>query len=117
MKTVPGVAGADAIGGFVKQFQVQPDPSRLISFGLSLNQVIAAIEANNVGRGANYIEQNGEGYVVRASGRVENLEDISQIVVTTRAGIPVRVKDVPDVAIGRELRTGRASVNRREVVL
>ena len=117
MKTVPGVAGADAIGGFVKQFQVQPDPLRLISYGLSLNQVIAAIEANNVSRGANYIEQNGEGYVVRASGRVENAEDISQIVVATRAGVPVRVKDVAEVAIGKELRTGSASVNGREVVL
>src|SRR5947209_17831918 len=78
MKTVLGVAGADAIGGFVKQFQVQPDPAQLVSYGLSFSQVIAAIEANNVSRGANYIEQNGEGYVVRASGRVENLEDISQ---------------------------------------
>lgn len=117
MKTVPGVAGADAIGGFVKQFQVQPDPSRLISFGLSLSQVIAAIEANNVSRGANYIEQNGEGYVVRASGRVENVEDISQIVVATRGGVPVRVKDVAEVTIGKELRTGSASVNGREVVL
>lgn len=117
MKMVPGVAGADAIGGFVKQFQVQPDPARLVGYGLSFGQVVAAIEANNVSRGANYIEQNGEGYVVRASGRVENLEDISQIVVTTRAGIPVRVKDVADVAIGRELRTGSASVNGHEVVL
>jgi heavy metal efflux system protein len=117
MKTVLGVAGADAIGGFVKQFQVQPDPSRLISYGLSLNQVIAAIEANNVSRGANYIEQNGEGYVVRTSGRVENIEDISQIVVATRTGVPVRVKDVAEVAIGKELRTGSASVNGREVVL
>jgi len=117
MKTVPGVAGADAIGGFVKQFQVQPDPTKLVGYGLSFGQVIAAIEANNVSRGANYIEQNGEGYVVRAAGRVENMEDISNIVVTTRGGVPVRVKDVADVAIGRELRTGSASVNGREVVL
>ncbi len=117
MKTVPGVAGADAIGGFVKQFQVQPDPARLAGYGISFGQVVAAIEANNVSRGANYIEQNGEGYVVRASGRVENIEDISQIVVTTRSGIPVRVKDVAEVSIGRELRTGSASVNGREVVL
>jgi heavy metal efflux system protein len=117
MKTVPGVAGADAIGGFVKQFQVQPDPARLVGYGLSFSQVVAAIEANNVSRGANYIERNGEGYVVRASGRVENLEDISQIVVTTRAGIPVRVIDVADVAIGRELRTGSASLDGREGVL
>ncbi len=117
MKTVPGVAGADAIGGFVKQFQVQPEPAKLIGYGLSFGQVIAAIEANNVSRGANYIEQNGEGYVVRAAGRVENMDDIANIVVTTRAGVPVRVKDVADVAIGRELRTGSASVDGREVVL
>ncbi|MBN9597055.1 MAG: CusA/CzcA family heavy metal efflux RND transporter [Afipia sp.] len=117
MKTVPGVAGADAIGGFVKQFQVQPDPAKLIGYGLSFGQVIAAIEANNVSRGANYIEQNGEGYVVRAAGRVENMDDIANIVVTTRAGVPVRVKDVADVVIGRELRTGSASVDGREVVL
>src|SRR3954471_2001458 len=117
IRTVPGVAGADAIGGFVKQFQVQPDPTKLIGYGLSFSDVIAAIEANNVSRGANYIEQNGEGYVVRASGRVENAEDISQIVVATRAGVPVRIKDVAEVTIGRELRTGSASVNGREVVL
>src|SRR6202163_2154153 len=117
MKTVPGVAGADAVGGFVEQFQVQPDPTQLIGYGLSVGEVIAAIEANNVSRGANYIEQNGEGYVVRAAGRVENMDDISNIVVTTRGGIPVRVKDVADVALGRELRTGSASVDGREVVL
>src|SRR3954468_2381324 len=117
MKTVPGVAGADAIGGFVKQFQVQPDPAKLVGYGLSFKQVIAAIEANNISRGANYIEQNGEGYVVRAAGRVENLEDIEQIVVTTRGGVPVRIRDLADVAIGKELRTGSASVNGREVVL
>ncbi|MET4492143.1 CusA/CzcA family heavy metal efflux RND transporter [Bradyrhizobium sp. LA7.1] len=117
MKTVPGVAGADAIGGYVKQYQVQPDPQRLIAYGLSFQQVIVAIEANNASRGANYIEQNGEGYVVRATGRVENVDDIAQIVVTTRGAVPVRVKDVADVVIGKELRTGSASVNGGEVVL
>ncbi|WP_316177466.1 CusA/CzcA family heavy metal efflux RND transporter [Bradyrhizobium sp. SZCCHNRI1009] len=117
MKTVPGVAGADAIGGFVKQFQVQPDPAKLIGYGLSFKQVVDAIEANNASRGANYIEQNGEGYVVRAAGRVENLEDIEQVVVTTRGGVPVRVRDLADVSIGKELRTGSASINGREVVL
>ncbi len=117
MKTVPGVAGADAIGGFVKQYQVQPDPAKLIAYGLSFKQVIDAIEANNASRGANYIEQNGEGYVVRAAGRVANVEDIRQIVASTRNGVPVRIKDVADVTIGKELRTGSASVNGREVVL
>ncbi|WP_257169623.1 efflux RND transporter permease subunit [Bradyrhizobium sp. SRS-191] len=117
MKTVPGVAGADAIGGFVKQYQVQPDPAKLVGYGLSLKQVIEAIEANNANRGANYIEQNGEGYVVRSAGRLENLGDIENVVVATRGGVPVRVKDLAEVAIGRELRTGSASVDGREVVL
>ena len=117
MKTVPGVAGADAIGGYVKQYQVQPDPARLIGYGLSFGQIVNAIEANNVSRGANYIERNGEGYVVRTSGRVETLAEIEEIVVATRGGVPVRIKDVAEVTLGRELRTGSASMNGREVVL
>jgi cobalt-zinc-cadmium resistance protein CzcA len=117
MKSVPGVAGADAIGGYVKQFLVQPDPARLIAYGLSFADIVKAIEASNASRGANYIERNGEGYVVRASGRVENLAEIENIAVATRGAVPVRVKDVAEVTIGRELRTGSASVNSREVVL
>src|SRR3954452_8648414 len=112
---IPGIA--DAIGGFVKQFQVQPDPARLIGYGLAFGQVIAAIEANKGSRGAGYIEQNGESLVVRAAARVENLDDISNIVLATRGGVVVRVSDVAAVAIGRELRTGSASVDGREVVL
>ena len=117
MKSVPGVAGADAIGGYVKQYQVQPDPARLVAYGLSFDQIVKAIEANNLSRGANYIERNGEGYVVRASGRVETLVGIEDIAVATRGGVPVRIKDVAEVALGRELRTGSASVDGREVVL
>src|SRR5215217_2525733 len=117
MKTVPGIAGADAIGGYVKQYQVQPDPARLISQGVSFTQVVRAIEANNISRGANYIERGGEGYVVRSGGRVENRAEIEQIVVASRAGVPVRIKDVAEVSLGRELRKGSASVNGREVVL
>src|SRR5213080_2809744 len=117
MRTVPGVAGADAIGGYVKQYQVNPDPARLIAYGLSFSQIVKAIEANNASRGANYVERNGENYVVRTSGRVETLAEIEDIVVATRGAVPVRIKDVAEVALGRELRTGSASVNGREVVL
>jgi heavy metal efflux system protein len=117
MKTVPGIAGADAIGGYVKQYRVEPDPARLIGYGISFGQLAAAIEANNASRGANYIEHNGEGYVVRTSGRVERLAEIGDIAVTTRNGVPVRVKDVADVTVGRELRTGSASINGHEIVL
>ena len=117
MRTVPGVAGADAIGGYVKQYRIEPDPARLVGYGLSFGKIADAIDANNASRGANYIEHNGEGYVVRATGRVEHLDEIGNIVIATRAGIPVRVKDVARVTTGRELRTGSASVNGREVVL
>jgi cobalt-zinc-cadmium resistance protein CzcA len=117
MKSVPGVAGADAIGGYVKEYQVQPDPMRLVGYGLSFKDVTDAIEANNATRGANYVERNGEGYVVRAGGLIENIGEIAEIVVATRAGVPILVRDVADVTIGRELRTGSASENGREVVL
>jgi heavy metal efflux system protein len=117
MKTVPGVAGADAIGGYVKQYLVQPDPVRLVGYGISFGQIVRALEANNISRGANYIERNGEGYVVRATGRVETLAEIEDIVVATRGAVPVRIKDLADVTVGRELRTGSASIDGREVVL
>jgi cobalt-zinc-cadmium resistance protein CzcA len=117
MKTVPGIAGADAIGGFVKQFHVQPDPARLAAYGLSFDQIVHAIEAGNVSRGANIVERNGEGFVVRSSGRVEKLAEIENIVVATRGAVPVRISDVADVLVGRELRTGSASMNGSEVVL
>ena len=76
VKSVPGVAGVDSIGGYVKQYQVQPDPLKLISLGLSFGDVASAIEANNVSRGASVIERNGEGIAVRTGGRLENLADI-----------------------------------------
>jgi heavy metal efflux system protein len=117
MKTVPGIAGADAIGGYVKQYRVEPDPARLVGYGIAFGQIVDAIAANNASRGANYIERNGEGYVVRATGRIERLDEIGDISVATRGGVPVRVKDLAGVTVGRELRTGSASVNGREVVL
>jgi heavy metal efflux system protein len=117
LKTVRGVAGADAIGGYVKQYRVEPDPAKLVGYGLSIGQIVTAIEANNASRGANYIERFGEGYVVRTSGRVENLAEIRNIVVATRGDTPVYVKDVAEVTVGRDLRLGSASMNGRETVL
>lgn len=117
LKTVPGVAGVDVIGGYEKQYQIQPDPAKLISLGLSFSDVAEAVDRNNVNRGAGYLEQNGEGLVVRSAGRLETMEEIAQVVVATRGGVPVRVKDVADIRIGRELRTGSASENGKEAVV
>src|SRR5229473_4391654 len=117
MRTVPGIAGADAIGGYVKQYRIEPDPARLVGYGISFSQIVNAIEANNNSRGANYIERNGEGYVVRTNGLIARLAEIEEIAVATRGGVPVRVRDLAQVTVGRELRTGSASVNGHEVVL
>jgi len=117
LKGVPGVAGVDAIGGYVKQYQVQPDPSKLIALGLSFGDIARAIEANNLSRGATTIEQNGEGYVVRATGRVETADEIADIAVSTRASIPVRIRDIAQVKIGAQTRTGSASEQGNEVVV
>ncbi|MBX9931233.1 MAG: CusA/CzcA family heavy metal efflux RND transporter [Methylobacterium sp.] len=117
LKTVPGVAGVDVIGGYKKQYHIQPDPAKLIGLSLSFKDVAEAVEQNNQNRGAGYLERNGEGYVVRSGGRIESMDEIGQIVVATRGGVPVRVSDVAEVRIGRELRTGSASENGEEAVV
>ena len=117
IKSVVGVAGVDSIGGYVKQYHVRPDPLKLTSLGLSFGDVARAIEANNVSRGASVIERNGEGIAVRTGGRLENLKDIGDVVISTRGSVPVRVRDVAQVAIGGEIRTGSASENGHEVVV
>ncbi|MFY9344486.1 MAG: CusA/CzcA family heavy metal efflux RND transporter [Planctomycetota bacterium] len=120
LKGVKDVAGVDSIGGYVKQYHVQPDPMRLVSYGLTFEDVITALEKNNVSTGAGYVEHKGETYVVRATGRIEALEQIGTIVVGTRRGVPIHIRDlVADggVTTGRELRTGSASQNGEEVVV
>jgi heavy metal efflux system protein len=117
VKSVQGVAGIDSIGGYVKQYHVRPDPAKMIALGLSFGDIVRALEANNVSRGASVIEQNGEGIVVRATGRVETIDEINDIAVITRAGVPLRIRDVAGVTVGAELRTGSASVQGHEAVV
>jgi len=117
MKTVPGVAGADAIGGYVKQYLVEPDPARLIGYGISFSQLANAIEANNVSRGANYIERNGEGYVVRTSGRVQRLAQIAEIAVATGPACRYGSRTSPKVTVGREPADRQRERGRPRVVL
>ncbi len=117
VRTVRGVAGVDSIGGYEKQYHVQPDPTKLTALDLSFGDVARALQANNANQGARYLEDNGEGYVVRSSGRLESMDEIGNVVVTTRGGVPVRVKDIAEVRIGRDLRTGSASEDGREAVV
>src|SRR5215204_2714874 len=117
LKGVKDVAGVDSIGGYVKEYHVQPDPMKLVSYGLTFGDVISALEKNNVSTGAGYIERKGEGYNVRVVGRIRDEEGIAEIVIGERNGTPIYVRDVADVLIGKELRRGSASENGEEVVL
>ncbi|KJK03019.1 cation transporter [Pseudomonas sp. 21] len=117
LRNVPGVAEVNTIGGFAKQFQVAPDTRRLAAYRLTLADVIAALERNNANVGAGYIERNGEQLLVRAPGQVGSLEDIANIVVANVDGTPIRLRSVAEVDLGRELRTGAATEDGREVVL
>jgi cobalt-zinc-cadmium resistance protein CzcA len=117
LKAVKDIAGVDAIGGYEKQYHVQPDPMKLVGYGLTFHDVIEALERNNAGIGAGFIERKGEAYVVRADGRVRSVGEIAGIVVGERQGTPVHVRDIGEVLVGRELRTGVGSKDGREAVI
>ncbi|MCG3143590.1 MAG: Cobalt-zinc-cadmium resistance protein CzcA [Gammaproteobacteria bacterium] len=117
LRQVPGVAEINSIGGYAMQFHVTPDPARLHALSLGFSDVIAALERNNSNVGAGYIERRGEQYLVRVPGQAEDVEDLGKIVVATREGQPIRISDVAEVAVGKELRTGAATRDGEETVL
>ncbi|MEY4636788.1 MAG: hypothetical protein RJA55_2586, partial [Acidobacteriota bacterium] len=117
LRNVPGVADVNSIGGYTKQFHVTPDPAKLVSYGLTFRDVLAALAANNANVGAGYIERRGEQYLVRAPGQVATLADIENVVVGTADGAPIFMRQVAAVLLGNELRTGAATEDGREVVL
>ncbi|MEC9357445.1 MAG: CusA/CzcA family heavy metal efflux RND transporter [Pseudomonadota bacterium] len=114
---VPGITEINSIGGYARQYHVLPNPARLLAYGLSFDEVAAAIERNNANRGAGYVERNGEQWLVRVPGQLRTTQDLSRIVIATRDGVPITVGDVAEVALGRELRTGAATRDGHETVL
>ncbi|WP_020209564.1 efflux RND transporter permease subunit [Gilvimarinus chinensis] len=114
---VPGVVEINTIGGYDKQYQVQPDPLLLLQHGVTLAQLLASLESNNANTGAGYIEKYGQQFLVRAEGQLKTIEDIENIIILNQDNSPVRVKDVAQVIIGKELRTGAATQNGLETVM
>ncbi|WP_116367528.1 efflux RND transporter permease subunit [Parahaliea mediterranea] len=114
---VPGVVEINAIGGYEKQFQVQPRPRQMLELGISLQALSSALRANNADRGAGYIEHEGQQLLVRSPGQLKTLADIEQVVIGRSGSVPVTVADVADVRIGATLRTGAATRNGEETVL
>lgn len=114
---VPGVIEVNTIGGFNKQYHVTPLPQLLLQFGVTMDDVAEALRRNNANRGAGYIERNGQQLLVRAPGQLATIGDIEQVVIANRNGAPVKVSDVAEVAIGKELRTGAATRDGKETVM
>lgn len=117
MRNIDGVAGVDSIGGYEKQYLVEPDPARLSGYGVSFDELIAALERANLAEGANFVDRAGEALLVRVDARLGGIPDIERAVIATRGGIPVRIGDVANVEIGGDLRTGAASLNGEEAVI
>lgn len=114
---VPGVVEVNPIGGFRKEILVAPDPAKMLAHGLSYRDIVQAVARNNANQGAGFIEHNGSQWLMRMPGQAEDLADLAEIVVKETAAVPLRLGDVAEVGIGRELRSGAATQNGREVVM
>ena len=117
LRNTPGVTEVNTIGGFERQYHVTPLPDRLSAYGLTMADVVSALERNNANVGAGYVERYGEQYLVRVPGQATGVEDLQAVIVASRNGVPIRVADLADVGLGQELRTGAATENGQEVVL
>ncbi|MEO5825114.1 MAG: CusA/CzcA family heavy metal efflux RND transporter [Gemmatimonadales bacterium] len=117
LRAVSGVAEVNAFGGFEKQYQVLVRPEALIQYQLTLAEVLDAVEANNVNAGGGYITRGAEQLVVRGIGQVQSLDQIRTIVLTSREGVPVLVRDVADVVVGHTIRQGAVTKDGRGEVV
>lgn len=117
LRAVPGVAEVNSFGGFEKQYQVLVRPEALIQYGITLEQVLDAVVANNINAGGGYITRGAEQLVVRGVGQVQDLDQIRNIVLTSRDGVPVLVRNVADVEIGHTIRQGAVTKDGRGEVV
>lgn len=117
LQRVKGVAEINSIGGYNKTYIVSPDLKRLQQLQISLTEFQTALQENNENRGAGFIEENGQQLTVRVPGMLSTVEDIQNITVSVKNGLPIRVADIATVAIGHDLRTGAATYNGEETVL
>ncbi|MDP2229393.1 efflux RND transporter permease subunit [Methylotenera sp.] len=125
LRNVPGVTEINTVGGYSKQYQIAPNLEALVNYGLTLTDILNALEKNTNNQGAGYIEKSGEQYLIRVPGQITvnstnqtiALDALNNIVLETRNGTPIRVQDVASASIGSDLRTGAATMNGEEVVL
>jgi len=109
LKAVPDVVDVSSFGGPTREYQVRVDPDKLVAYGLSLAQVEQQLTNNNINAGGSFIESGLQQVDLREVGLVRSVEDIEDTVITTKAGTPVRVKDIAVVAQGPKIRLGQTS--------
>lgn len=114
---VKGVVEINTIGGYNRQYHITPDPTKLLQWGLTMEDLVSALNTNNNNRGAGYLEHNGQQLLVRTPGQLATITDIENLVVANLKGVAVRIRDLAQVAVGKELRTGAATQNGHETVL
>ncbi|UUA71708.1 efflux RND transporter permease subunit [Cellvibrio sp. QJXJ] len=114
---VKGVVEINAIGGYTRQYHITPEPTKLMQFGLTMEDLVVALKNNNDNRGAGYLERSGQQLLVRTPGQLTSIADIENLIVSNPKGVAVRIGDLAQVAVGKELRTGAATQNGRETVL
>jgi len=108
LETVPGVAEVASIGGFVKQYQVQLDPNRLLAYGIPLSTVIDRVRTSTNEVGGRVLEMNGARYMVRGLGYLRSLGDLENVPVMAKNGTPVLLRDLGTVTFGPQIREGVA---------
>ena len=114
---VDGITEVNTSGGFEKQYHVTPDPAKMLRWGITLPELTSALWDNNVNQGAGYIERNGQQLMVRSPGQLTSIEDIEQVSIESPNSIPITIKDVAKVSIGRDLRTGAGTRSGQEAVI
>ena len=111
LATVPGVAEVASIGGFVRQYQVQLDPNKLLAYGIPLSTVIDRVKSSTNEVGGRVLELSGTRYMIRGLGYLKSLDDLANVPVMAKNGTPVLIKDLGTVSFGPDLREGVAEWN------
>ncbi|NDJ11658.1 MAG: efflux RND transporter permease subunit [Acidobacteriia bacterium] len=117
LKLVPGVADIVSRGGYIKQYQVAPDFTKMKSHGILLQKLSQAIEHSNLNTGGGYVEQGEQQVIIRGVGLLQTTEDIRNIVVDAHAGVPVLVKDIADVTTSYQQRQGLVGMNAKDDIV
>jgi cobalt-zinc-cadmium resistance protein CzcA len=111
------VTEVNAIGGYTKQYHVNPAPQQMLNFKLNMQDLLAALERNNSNQGAGFVERNGQQILIRSQAQLKTTQDIGNVVVKLINSVPVTVNDIGKVTLGKKLLTGAATREGRETVL